>query len=78
MGAENQQEARGVFKNLFSRRIGTTIVREQAKWMRTRVEQAVADANGGPRFGERARRQTAHAREDHASYADAYAEHARR
>jgi hypothetical protein len=77
MGADSIQDAKGAFKNMFKRRIGTTIVREQSKWIRTRIQQEIADTSGGPRFGERARAQTAQAREDQADYAQAYVEFTR-
>lgn len=73
MGADSIKDAKGAFKNMFKRRIGTTIVREQSKRIRTRIQQEIADTSGGPRFGERERAQTAPAREDQADYAQAYA-----
>ncbi|GMI48178.1 hypothetical protein TrCOL_g2030 [Triparma columacea] len=77
MGAETIQDAKGVFKNLFRARLGTTIVREQSKWIRTRIEQAASEMNGAPRYGERARNQTAQSRGDQAAYAQAFAEFTR-
>jgi hypothetical protein len=77
IGAETIQDAKGVFKNLFRARLGTTIVREQSKWIRTRIEQAASDMNGAPRYGERARNQTAQSRGDQAAYAQAFAEFTR-
>jgi hypothetical protein len=77
MGAETIQDAKGIFKNLFRARLGTTIVREQSKWIRTRIEQAASEMNGAPRYGERARNQTAQSRGDQAAYAQAFAEFTR-
>ncbi|GMI40258.1 hypothetical protein TrCOL_g5420 [Triparma columacea] len=77
MGAESIQEAKNKIKNKMKRRIGTMIAKEQAKWARTRIYQAIVDTGGGPRFGKRARRQTAQSQREQAEYAEAYAGFAR-
>ena len=77
MGAESIQEAKGKIKNTMRRTLATIIVKEQSKWMRTRIKQAIADRSGGPKFGERARHQSAQAQREQAEYAEAHASFAR-